>query len=198
MNQFLLICFFILFQVTDQGWSLKKNKSGIEIYTRNVEGSSFREFRGETVIINVSLIEVLGIIMDVKNYQSLIPDCINPRVLEQVGEWHVIQYTQTETPFPVKNRDSIFEQKAEIDKNGRHARVSLRPLPDYIAETKDMVRIRKGTGFWDLEADENGNVSVTYQFHADPGGDIPSWLANSFVVNQPFKTLENLKARLEK
>lgn len=198
MSHFLLICFFILYQVEGSDWSLKKSKSGIEIYTRSVEGSSFKEFRGETVINKVGLIEVLDIIMDVKNYQSLIPDCMNPRVLEQVGKWHVIQYTQTKTPFPVKNRDSIFEQKAEIDNNGKHARVFLRPLPDYVAETKDMVRIRKGTGFWDLEADESGNVSVTYQFHGDPGGDIPSWLANSFVVSQPFKTLENLKARLEK
>jgi hypothetical protein len=198
MSRLLLVCLFILYQVPDSDWILRKDKSGIEVYTRSVEGSSFREFKGKTVIKNVTLIEILDIIMDIKNYESLIPDCMNPRVLEQDGKWHVIQYTQTKTPFPVKNRDSIFEQRAEIDNNGKHARVIIKPLPDYIAETKEMVRIRKGTGFWDLEADESGNVSVTYQFHGDPGGDIPSWLANSFVVTQPFKTLENLKRRVEK
>jgi hypothetical protein len=193
---FLCLCSF--YQVPDSDWSLRKNKSGIEVYTRSVEGSSFMEFRGRTIIKNVSLTEVLDVIMDIKNYGSLIPDCMNPRILEQDGKYHVIQYTQTNAPFPVKNRDSIFEQIAEIDEDGKHARVILKPLPDYIAETKDMVRIRKGTGFWDLEADEKGNVGVTYQFHGDPGGDIPSWLANSFVVNQPFKTLGNLKSRVEK
>jgi ribosome-associated toxin RatA of RatAB toxin-antitoxin module len=196
MGRFIFICLFILCQVPDSDWSLRKNKSGIEVYTRSVEGSSFREFKGKTVIKNAGLIKILDVIMDIKNYESLIPDCMNPRILEQDGKYHVIQYTQTKTPFPVKNRDSIFEQSAEIDNNGKHARVVLKPLPEYIAETKEMVRIRKGTGFWDLEADENGNVSVTYQFHGDPGGDIPSWLANSFVVTHPFKTLENLKNRV--
>ena len=198
MGRLTFVFLFILYQVPDSDWSLRKNKSGIEVFTRSVEGSAFMEFRGMTVIKNVPLIVILEVIMDIKNYESLIPDCMNPRILEQDGKYHVIQYTQTKTPFPVKNRDSIFEQIAEIDNNGKHARVIIRPLPDYIAETQDMVRIRKGTGFWDLVADENGNVIVTYQFHGDPGGDIPSWLANSFVVTQPFKTLENLKRRVEK
>jgi hypothetical protein len=184
--------------VVSSDWALKKDKSGIEIYTRSVEGSSFKEFKGITVIKGVSLTQVVEVIMNVKDYESLFPDCMNPRVLEQLGRWHVIHYMQTKGPFPVKDRDSVFEQKAEIDSTGKHAHVSLRPLPDYIAENKDMVRIRKGSGFWDLEADNNGNVKVTYQFLSDPGGEIPSWLANSFVVSQPFKTLENLKKRVQK
>ncbi len=41
--------------------------------------------------------------------------------------------------------------------------------------------------------EENNNVTVIYQFHGDPGGDVPAWLANSFVVSHPYKTLQNLK-----
>jgi hypothetical protein len=197
MNSLLLIGLLILYQ-GGSGWDLKKEKSGIEIYTRSVEGSSFKEFKGITVIQDVTLIEVLEVIMDVKNYESLFPDCMNARVLEQLGKWHVIEYMQTDGPFPVKDRDSVFDQVAEIDSNGKHAHVSLTPLPDYIAENKDMVRIHKGTGFWDLMVDNDGNVKVTYQFLSDPGGEIPSWLANNFVVNQPFKTLDNLKKRVIK
>jgi hypothetical protein len=57
-----------------------------------------------------------------------------------------------------------------------------------------MVRVRKGSGFWELEEDSIGNVKVIYQFHGEPGGEIPSWLANTFVVTHPFKVLENLKS----
>lgn len=182
----------------DSGWILKKDKSGIEVYTRTVQGSSFNEFRGITVIRNTTLYEVLDVILDVKNYGDLFPDCLNPKILKQEGKWHDIHYIQTEGPFPVKDRDSIFEQKTVVDKEGKHAVVSLIPLPDYVAENKDMVRIRKGSGFWELEEGPDGDVSVIYQFHGDPGGEIPSWLANAFVVSHPFKVLTNLTNRVKK
>jgi hypothetical protein len=189
---------FLLTPSTDSGWDLKKDKSGIAIYTRTVQGSSFNEFKGVTTITNSSLNAVLDVILDVKNYASLFPDCLNPRILKQEGKWYDIHYIQTEGPFPVKDRDSVFEQKTVVDKEGKHAVVTLMPLPDYIAENKDMVRVRQGSGYWELDEGQNGDVRVIYQFHGDPGGEIPSWLANTFVVSHPFKVLTNLTIRVKK
>jgi hypothetical protein len=177
-------------------WELKKKSAGIEIYTRSIKGSSFDEFKGITILCDVTLNEVLDVILDVEKYDDLFPDCINPKILKKEGKGYDIHYIQTKGPFPVKDRDSVFEQKTEIDPDGKHARITLKPLPDYIAENENMVRVRKGTGFWDLAEDDHKNVTVTYQFHGEPGGDIPSWLANSFVVSHPFETLKNLKRRL--
>jgi hypothetical protein len=177
-------------------WELKKQSSGINVYTRSFEGSSFDEFRGVTVLPDVTLTEVLNVILDVQKYDDLFPDCMNPKILKQEGKWYDIHYIQTKGPFPVKDRDSVFEQKTVIDQNGKHARVTLKPLPDYISEKENMVRVKKGSGFWDLKEDDRKNVTVIYQFHGEPGGDIPAWLANSFVVSHPFETLKNLKKRL--
>jgi hypothetical protein len=197
MNKFLLLILLLIIPFPESDWNLKKDKDGIKIYTRSIEGSSFDEFRGITTIENSSLEEVLSVIFDVKNYESLFPDCMNPKVLKQDGKYYDIHYIQVKAPWPVKNRDTVYEQKAVVDENGKHALVSLKPLPDFIAEDKDFVRIREGSGFWELDEDEGNNVKVTYQFHGDPGGDIPAWLANSFVVTQPFQTLVNLKNRLK-
>ena len=41
-------------------------------------------------------------------------------------------------------------------------------------------------------------TEVTYQVHTEPGGSVPSWLANKFVVEAPFNTLKALKAAAEK
>jgi hypothetical protein len=196
IRQIVLISVFFLIGTSLSDWELKKKSSGIEIYTRPFEGSDFDEFKGVTVIQDVTLNEVLKVILDVKNYDSLFPDCLNPRILKQEGKWYDIHYIQTKGPFPVKDRDSIFEQVTVIDQEGKHARVILKPLPDYIAEMDDMVRIRHGSGFWDLKEDDSKNVTVTYQFHGEPGGYIPSWLANRFVVSHPYETLLNLKSRL--
>lgn len=198
MHYFLFISLFLLAQVVGPEWNLRKNKSGIKVYTRSVEGSKFDEFKGVTVIEHTTLPAVLELLLDVKSYDLLFPDCMNPKVLKQEGKWHDIHYIQTKGPFPVKDRDSVFEQKTIIDKDGKHAVITLIALPDYIPENKEMVRIRKGSGFWDLEEDSAGNVKVTYQFQPDPAGEVPSWLANSFVETHPYKTLNNLKSRLIK
>jgi hypothetical protein len=197
MSKFLILILLFVNPFADSGWKLKKEKDGIEIYTRSVEGSSFDEFKGKTSIENSSLTDVLTVILDVKNYESLFPDCMNPKVLKQKGDYYDIHHIQVKAPWPVKDRDVVYEQKTVVDKNGNHAIVTLKPLPDYIVEDKDFLRIRGGSGFWELEEDGNNNVKVTYQFHGEPGGDIPAWLANSFVVSQPFQTLKNLQSRLK-
>jgi len=47
-------------------------------------------------------------------------------------------------------------------------------------------------GFWHLEEIEPNLTKVTYQVLADPK-NIPAWLVNSGVVDQPYETLLNLK-----
>jgi hypothetical protein len=197
MNKYMFLILLLVNPFPEPEWNLKKDKDGIKIYIRNVEGSSFDEFMAITTIEESTLNEVLTIILDVKNYESLFPDCMNPKVLKQDGEYYSIVYTQTKGPFPVKDRDSVFEQKTQIGNNGKYAKISLISMPGYIAENKDFVRIRKGSGFWELEEDDNKNVKVIYQFHGEPGGEIPAWVANSFVVGQPFETLKNLKNRVK-
>ena len=40
-------------------------------------------------------------------------------------------------------------------------------------------------------------TKTTYQLHADPGGNIPAWLANQTVVDMPYATMERLKNLVE-
>lgn len=198
MIKLVFISLVFLNSIFDSAWVLKKEKSDIKIYTRSVEGSSFAEFKGITVIPNSSLTAILEVILDVKNYDQLFPDCKNPKVLKQDGNFYDIHYIEVKAPWPVKARDAIYEQKTDINQDGKHARITLKPFPDFVEEKKELVRIQKGTGFWELEEDENHNVKVIYQFHGEPGGDIPAWLANSFVVTHPFKTLQNLINTIKK
>ena len=194
----LKILIFVLFATLgfNTDWQLKKEKHGIEIYTRSVEGSSFHEFKAITIIENTSVTQVLDVIFDVDNYETLYADCINPRILKKEGKYYDIHYVQTKGPLTVKDRDGIYEQTAELRDDGKYAMVYIKPLPDYIVVNEDMVRIRKGAGFWEMEETEPGVVKVTYQFHGEPGGEIPAWIANSFVVSHPMGTMKNLKLRL--
>jgi len=197
--KFLFIAFIFLLQLSlESDWEIKKEKSGIIIYTRAVEGSSFDEFKGTSTIANSSLNDVLSIILDVVNYDKLYPDCKNPEILKQDGLYHEIHYIVLAAPWPVQNRDAIYEMTTVISDNGKHALVSMKPRPDYHKSKEDLYRIQKGSGFWELVDNSDGTITVTYQFHGEPGGNIPAWLANSFVVTHPLKTIENLKNLVKK
>lgn len=189
----------ILFSGTDKGadWELRKDKSGIEVYTRSVENSSFDEFKAITTLTNTSLTKVLDVILDIENFTNLYPDCIEAKILEQKGKYYDIHYFKIKAPWPVKNRDAIYESVSTVADNGNYARVNLEPLGNYLPEKKDIVRMHKGRGFWELEATDTNTVKVLYQFHGDPGGKVPAWLANSSVTASPFHTLMNMKKILK-
>lgn len=181
----------------ESDWELKKDKDGIKVYTRDVEGSSFKEFKGVTVIDNVTITQVLDVIFDVKNYDKLFPDLSGQKVIEQKGKYHNIHYSVLHTPWPVSDRDDVNEMDTKISDDGNSAFVSVNVRKGLVDEKKGLVRISEGKGFWKLTKEGNG-VKVVYQYHGNPGGSIPAWLANSFVVSHPFETLENLHKRLKR
>jgi len=174
-------------------WKLRREESEVKIYTRNVAGSPFEEFRGIVTISNTSLTRVLDVIMDVKNYPVNFPNCSGAEVLEQKGKYNDIHYITIPTPWPVTDRDAIYEANTTFSENGKHARIKLTPRGDYKQENKGYIRVYNGSGFWDLDEIAPGTIQVVYQFHADPAGEIPAWLANSVIVSNPFKTLESLR-----
>lgn len=181
----------------DSGWKLRKDKSGITVYTRVVEGSSFEEFKAITILPNTSVTDVLDVISDIKNYTSLMPDCISAKILLRKGNNYNIHYFSVKAPWPVKNRDGVYEATTTISDNNKTARIELKPLGNYIEEEKNFIRLKKGTGYWELEEIDTNATKVTYQFHGDPEGKVPAWLANSYVVSNPFQTFINLKSILK-
>lgn len=189
------LIFLTLTGTTD--WKLKKDESGVEIYTRSIEGSAFQEFKGVTTIENTTLTLILEVILNVESYLDLYPDCIEAKVLLEKGKYSDIRYFDLKAPWPVKNRDVIYESTTTVSDDGRYAKVLLRPVGDYIEEKKESVRMYNCSGFWELQEDADNNTRVTYQFHSDPGGEIPGWLANTTVVSNPYKTLQKLKKRFE-
>ena len=71
-------------------------------------------------------------------------------------------------------------------------------MADYLPEEEGYVRVAKVEGLWKLTPKGPGQTEITYQVQTEPGGSVPSWLANSFVVDAPFNTLKGLRERAEK
>jgi len=175
-------------------WELSKEEDGISVYTCKPEGSSFKAFNLETEIRVKNITAIAAAILDVKNYINWMPDTEEAKMIEKFDDSHDIHYVRTAAPWPVNDRDGVYEQKATWYEDENRVVVELWALKayDYPKENK-VVRMTKGSGFWEITEKGKGNFKLTYQYHPDPGGSIPAWLANTSVVNIPFEMTKNLK-----
>lgn len=188
----ILLCSIPGFSQTGE-WKLKKEEDGIKVYTKEVEETSLDAFKGIGKV-DASIPQIMNVLRDGGNYAEWYPNCSESVQKENTPERQV-NYSVTDAPFPVSDRDSYVEVSFDTLENGM--RVNLRALPNYGPKVEDRVRIQLTKGFWRLEKLNNQSTLVTYQMQADPGGSIPSWLANATAVDMPLETLENLREMVE-
>jgi hypothetical protein len=197
----LILASFILIAINEgvnDDWKLRREDKGVSVFTRNVAGSPFEEFKAVVEIRNTTLTRVLDVIMDVKNYPVNFPNCGGAEVLEQKSKYDDIHYLIIDAPWPVMDRDAIYEATTTFSPDGKQAKVKLTPRGDYKEEKKEYVRVQNGSGFWELEEIAPGTIKVIYQLHPDPAGYIPAWIANAVIVSNPMQTLKSLRNLTER
>lgn len=182
---------------TNEGWELAKETDDIKVYTKEVKGSSLKAFRGVTQVKS-SLSALVALLDDEKAASEWLHEVESIERIESLGKGHAINYSINTAPFPVSDRDMYFESKVKQDANTRTVVISLKGLPDYRPESDEYVRMKALDGEWVFKPQTNDFVEVVYQVHADPGGQLPSWLVNSIVVDTPLNSLKGLKQQVQK
>ena len=182
-----------------QGWELVEEKSGVKVFTKVVEGSSLKAFKGVTTV-NSSLSSLVALLADTTACEDWMHNCGGMKLVEQVSPTERYSYTINDAPFPVTDRDVVVHSVTSQDPQNLTVTISMdggkmierMPLDD------DYVRMNSLKGYWQYKPMGSGAVEVTYEAHADPGGNLPSWLANSVVVKTPLNTLKNMPKMLKK
>jgi hypothetical protein len=178
-----------------EDWKLAKDEDGIRVYLAEVPGSRYKAYRG-VAIMKTDIATLRALQEDVSGSCAWIHECKEQKLLKAEGDqsW---TYTRFNTPWPVTPRDSVIHVVSQLGADGSVTRV-LEGVPAYLPEAAGYVRVAEVSGFWKLEPKGVGEVEVTYQLHTEPGGSVPSWLANSFVVDAPFNTLKAMRERAER
>lgn len=184
----LTICTVFVF--AEENWNKEFTKEEITVYTRPVEGSSLKEFKGE-VVINASIDACARVIQDTESHVKWRPDCIESRSIKKDGNTS-LSYTETKAPWPVSNRDVVIKNTLSLSPEKITIEFIAINMPDLIPLKEGVVRMTELTGAWTL-VNQNGSTLVTYQARINPSGSIPAWLANKTSIDQPFKTLQGLK-----
>lgn len=191
-----LACLAALFAIPVHAsdWSLAKDEDGIKVFLKEVPGSTFKAFRGETTI-NADAAVIKRLQEDVEGSCEWLHACESQRLLKQEGN-EAWSYTRIDTPWPAKPRDSIVHVTNEPLAGGGFKR-TLQGAPTYLPEESGYVRVSELDGYWRVEPVSEGKVKVTYEVHTEPGGEVPAWIVNKFVVDAPFNTLSGLRELAE-
>ncbi|WP_286976542.1 START domain-containing protein [Pseudomonas sp.] len=175
-------------------WNLVKDEDGIKVYLSEVAGSPYKAYRGVTQI-KAEMPKLLALQNDAVGSCKWIHECKSQKLLKQEGDVYWV-YSQFNTPWPVTPRDSVMKVTSKKASDGTVTR-SMQGAPNDLPPTDGMVRVSKVDGSWTFTPKASGVVEVVYQVHTEPGGSVPSWLANKFVVEAPFNTLKAYRTLAE-
>ena len=179
----------------EEKWNLVKDKKGIKVYTRKVEGTNIKEFK-VLVTFNTNLSALIATILDVNNTANWLANGKECKLLEQTTESEWVAYVLLGAPWPFRDRDMIIYHKITQDPITKVVQVKMTSELKYLPLYKKTVRMKIANGLYTLTPKGN-QVEVDYSFLADPGGNIPAWVANLFMVDGPLKTIDNLKEIVE-
>lgn len=172
-------------------WSLVRERDGIVVHTRPVEGSGIQEFRG-VALVSASVEAIRAVLRDVDRFEEWFPDTSEARLLAREGDV-AYQYLVRDAPWPVSDRDTVFRSETRLDPSTGRVSIRLTVAPDRHPLQPERVRVRRAEGLWLLEPVAPERTRVTFQLHLEPGGGVPQWLINAQVVDTPFEALANLR-----
>ena len=176
-------------------WKLAKDKNGIQVYTRSTESSKFKEYKSVTEL-EASPAELLEILLDVEAYAEWMANVKEASLLKKQGDDMFFIYSEVNVPWPFDNRDQVTLSTVTRGPQQGEIRIGIKILPGYIPEKDGVVRIPSGAGLWTFIPLQNGKTRVYHRFGGDPGGNIPAWIVNIFLVDGPYKTMIGLQERI--
>lgn len=165
----------------------------LKIFTCPLPSSAFLSFVG-VATIDAPQHSVLSLLYDIESATEWVWKTREMRVLQEIteNEGRVV-YQLVSAPWPVSDRDIITRSTAFIDPETSEAFIKLECLPDFLPENDRYVRVRQLEGAWNILPLSENSCRVVFRLHIEPGGEIPSWLANIAVIDTPYHTLNNLK-----
>ena len=191
------VAFFIVagLHAQDVPWTLSKNKNGIKVYTRPVDGYKIKQYMA-VMELDHPIDRVSRVIQDIDQFEEWFVDISDIQPAGTTADGGMAVYMVIDTPFPVQDRDLVVVMN-EVAKSDSLIRISTHSEPDFVEIDDDYVRMPYSTGEWLLESIGDGRTRLTQTNLSDPGGSIPTWVINMMLTSNPLKTFGNLRDHLE-
>jgi hypothetical protein len=191
-----LVFFCAVAYAAEHPWQLKKEKEGISVSTRKVDGSPVLEYKANT-IASAPLAKVISVFEDDAKIPLWYYQCVHAEVVGGKLPDQKIYYVVMHLPWPVTERDSIFQGIRSIDPASGVVTYTQSALPTYLPERKGKIRVLYLKSVWRFTSLADGSTEIYFQQHSNPGGSVPGFLVNSLSVEIPFYSLKNLRNSID-
>lgn len=175
-----------------EGWEFVKEKDGIKVWSKPSPHSDFNQVLIKSEF-NATLSTLVSIGRDVISFPKWVYKNIGSSILEQESDQSMIYHSISDMPWPLEDRDAVIRYTVRQDSVTKQVFIHSKLIEDHPFKQEKTVRAAKYDSQWVLTPSENGKVSVALCVLADPGGNVPAWLANMFMDKGPIETFLSLR-----
>lgn len=178
-------------QALECNWQPVENKEGVQVATCAVAGSPLKAFRGTTTV-KADIAQIVSLFKDTANHPNWMHLVVEAKQVKAVADNEWYTWTHEDLPFPISDRDNVTHSQMAVDAKGTLV-LTIEAAPTLLPPTEGLVRIPAFKATWTFQPKGNGELAVTYEAHANPGGSLPTALVNKVVVDTPLNSLSNLR-----
>ncbi|KQC06284.1 MAG: hypothetical protein APR62_01260 [Smithella sp. SDB] len=179
----------------DDDWKLVKNADGVEVYVRPYKNSKINESKG-IVTVPASTDIVYAIISYAPLHKRLMHGCYDSFLIQPWENGCQVHYFAFKAPWPLWDRDLIYETCAKLDHETGNIVVTSRVVENASVPIKDkVVRVTDSNNTWTLEKLGPEKTRITYQNYLNPGVAkiIPQTFVNFICKDVPYYSLVNMR-----
>lgn len=179
-------------------WKLKKDTSGIQVFTSKVKGSKYLAVSAR-MTIKAKINSLRSLVMDIENCQQLSSICKKGYIQERLSQTQTYSYSYNNIPFPGRDRDVVSYVEWTTNANSGVVSMESHAVDGTarVAKVKGVIRIENALARWRFTPKGEGMVLVESFAHVDPASAMPRWLLNRLLINSPYKTMKNVRKIIE-
>ena len=191
----LALTFVFHADATSHDWEEINSREGIRILSRRVEGSPILAFKG-IAEMEIPIGTLISVINDKARHHEWVPRLMESKTIELLSPLESIEYTRVSGVWPIADRDVVFRSVAVIDEGRRQVIMRMTSVEHRSMPPREgTVRAELTESTYILTALSQDKTLVESEFHGDPRGWVPTWIANIFQKSWPMTTLESLRAQ---
>ena len=192
----LSVCFSSVQVATaSSSWEKVKTDSGVVVYEKKINGKI--AFRGVGEITGEPA-KLVGILENPDRWKHWIDKFKSGRLLEKKSDFHKVFYQSFNSPFPVSDRDLVYESKITRNKQTGTVVVEMRSIRHSRAPKTVGVRVNLIYSTYKIEPRAGNKMKVTFESLSDPGGAIPGFMVNWATRSYPITLFEGLRKEIRR
>jgi hypothetical protein len=181
----------------DEGWVKQSDEGGVTIFNREKPGTAVKEVRA-TGVIDAPPHVCMNVVFDMAHFKDFMPYTKQSDIVARESDKVLYSYQFLSLPL-ISDRDYTLKV-VDVTPDAAPGQ-----SPAYYKKTwtqanargprprEGVQRVEVNDGFWRFDPSDGGTrTRATYYVFTDPGGMIPSWVANqanSQAIPNLFKAL---------